>query len=135
MAYMTQENKKSKTPQLRAVFKKYNVKASIAVRDHSSLVVNVKSSAIDFIGNYNKVSATLPDHRGHVMKDSIDVNTYWLDTHYTGQALAFLTEVLEVMNDGNYDKSDIQTDYHNVGWYNDINIGQWSKPYILTETI
>jgi hypothetical protein len=35
------------------------------------------------------------------------------------------------MNAGNWDKSDIQTDYFNVGWYIDVNIGKWNKPYTL----
>jgi hypothetical protein len=30
---------------------------------------------------------------------------------------------------GNHDKSDVMTDYFNVGWYIDINIGKWDKPY------
>jgi hypothetical protein len=32
---------------------------------------------------------------------------------------------------GNHNRSDIMSDYHDVGWYVDINIGQWNKPYIL----
>jgi hypothetical protein len=33
------------------------------------------------------------------------------------------------MNDGNFDKSDIQSDYFHVGWYVSVNIGKWNKPY------
>jgi hypothetical protein len=33
------------------------------------------------------------------------------------------------MNTGNWDESDIQTDYFNVGWYVDVKIGSWQKPY------
>jgi hypothetical protein len=35
------------------------------------------------------------------------------------------------MNMGNHDNSDIMTDYFDVGWYVDVNIGLWNKPYIL----
>jgi hypothetical protein len=35
------------------------------------------------------------------------------------------------MNAGNWDKSDIQTDYFDVGWYIDVNVGRWDKPYAL----
>jgi hypothetical protein len=38
---------------------------------------------------------------------------------------------MTAMNDGNHDRSDIQTDYFDVGWYVDVNIGRWNKPYIL----
>jgi len=35
------------------------------------------------------------------------------------------------MNIGNFDKSDVQTDYFHVGWYMSVNLGKWDKPYIL----
>jgi hypothetical protein len=35
------------------------------------------------------------------------------------------------MNDGNYDNSDIQSDYFSVGWYIDVNVGKWDKPYTV----
>ena len=34
---------------------------------------------------------------------------------------------------GNHNESDSQTDYFNVGWYIDIGIGRWDKPYQVTE--
>lgn len=48
MAYVSQEDKKELTPAIKAVLKKYNVKATIAVRNHSTLVVNIKEGYIDF---------------------------------------------------------------------------------------
>jgi hypothetical protein len=30
---------------------------------------------------------------------------------------------------GNHDRSDIQSDYFDVGWYVDVNIGSWNRPY------
>lgn len=122
MAYMSQELKKELAPEIKAVLKKYNMKGSIAVRHHSSLVVNVKSGVLDFIGDYDF---------GDYPKDNIDVNQYWLEEHYKGDQLSFLEELKEAMNVGNHDDSDIMTDYFDVGWYIDINIGQWDKPYIF----
>jgi hypothetical protein len=46
-------------------------------------------------------------------------------------ALDFMKEIFVAMNDGNWDKSDIQSDYFNVGWYVDVNIGKWDKHYIV----
>ena len=43
----------------------------------------------------------------------------------------FLSEVIPAMNNGNHDNSDIQTDYFDVGWYIDVNIGKWNKPYTV----
>jgi hypothetical protein len=33
------------------------------------------------------------------------------------------------MNDGNHDTSNAQIDYFCVGWYVNVNAGQWDKPY------
>jgi len=130
MAYMSQENKKEKAPKLRAIFKKYGLKASIAVRHHSTLVVNIRTSPIDFIGNFNDLASTKAGHRLE-KSDHQNVNVYWVGDHYTGKALDCLQEILDVMNDGNFNKSDLMSDYHHVGWYSDINIGQWNKPYVI----
>ena len=46
-------------------------------------------------------------------------------------SLAFLSEVIPAMNEGNHDNSDIMTDYFDVGWYISVNIGRWDKPYIV----
>jgi hypothetical protein len=59
-----------------------------------------------------------------------EVNHYRLDNIYSGKALTFLEEIRNAMNVGNWDKSDIMTDYFNVGWYISIKIGKWNKPYI-----
>lgn len=125
MAYVSQELKSKLSPQIKAICKKYGVKASLAVRNHSTLALNIKSGKIDFIGDYGDSD----DAR----KFGIQVNPYWYKDHFTGKAKAFLSEVIPAMNDGNWDKSEIQYDYFNVGWYIDVNIGKWNKPYELTK--
>lgn len=127
MAYMSQERKAQLAPAIKAICKKYGIKATIAVRHHSTLVVNIKQGKIDFIGNYNATQR--PGDRQ--AKDYIDVNPYWYHDHFTDTALAFLSELFPAMNVGNHDRSDIQTDYFDVGWYVDVNIGSWNKPYAL----
>lgn len=134
MAYMSQEKKAALAPRIKAVLKKYGVKGSLAVRGHSTLVLNLKSGKIDFIGNSNRVCGENHYQVSRGFKPNTtgydQVNPYWYQDHYDGKAKAFLKEVLAVMNDGNHDRSDIQTDYFDVGWYVDINIGKWNKPYI-----
>ena len=49
MAYFNQERKAQKAPAIKAILKKYGVKGSLAVRNHSTFVLNVKSGSIDFI--------------------------------------------------------------------------------------
>ena len=134
MAYVSQEMKAKLTPTIRAICKKYNVKASIAVRNHSTLVLNVRQGNIDFIGNFNDTIAERdPTGNRHINRATrnIQVNTYWYQEHFTGRAKNFLTEVITAINNGNHDRSDIQTDYFDVGWYVDVNIGKWDKPYAL----
>lgn len=115
MAYMSQERKAELAPQIKAVLKKYGMKGTIAVRNHSSLVVNLSQGKIDF------------------GSECIQVNTYWIHENYSGVAKDFLTELVEAMNVGNFNKSDIQSDYFHVGWYIDINIGAWNKPYVVVK--
>lgn len=116
MAYMNQERKAALAPAIKAICKKHGIKATLAVHNYSTLVLNIKSGKIDFGGKREQV------------------NPYWYKDHYADQpaALAFLSEVIPAMNVGNHDRSDIQTDYFDVGWYIDVNIGNWNKPYELT---
>jgi hypothetical protein len=134
MAYVSQELKAKLAPKIKAICKKHGVKASLAVRHHSTLVLNIKSGSIDFLGNYNKVCGAKPrpEHLPfQPATKSIDVNTYWYKEHFDGKALKFLSEVIPAMNNGNHDRSDIQTDYFDVGWYVDVNIGKWDKAYTV----
>jgi hypothetical protein len=139
MAYMSQERKSEIAPKVKSILNKYGIKGSLSVRHHSTLVLNIKSGSIDFIENYIATDSNVLHGRkmdqGQIdylrKNQATDVNPYWFHEHYSGVAKAFLTEVMEAMNVGNWDKSDIQSDYFNVGWYVDVNIGKWNKPYIV----
>jgi hypothetical protein len=127
MAYMNQDKKAKIAPKVKSILKKYGVKGTLGVHNHSTLVLNVSSGPIDFIGNFNKVN----ENKLPVMKaeNCLDINPYWYQEHFSGKALSFLKELLPAMNMGNHDRSDIQSDYFDVGWYVDVNIGRWNKPY------
>ena len=118
MAYVSQADKKSLAPAIKAVLNKYGMKGSIRVRNHSTLVVTVKSGAIDF-SEYMRGDAY------------IDVNPYWIDQHYSGIARNFLNELLDAMKGPNYfNDDDAMTDYFSRSHYTDISIGTaWNKPY------
>ena len=134
MAYVSQELKAKLAPRIKAICKKYNVKASLAVRNHSTLVLNISQGAIDFMESYNRMgmAESRPSHMPFRPEfKSIDVNVYHYNRHFDGKALKFLQEIIPAMNNGNHDNSDIQTDYFDVGWYIDVNIGRWNKPYVL----
>ena len=133
MAYMDQKRKAELQPKIKAILNKYAVKASLSVNNHSTLVLTVKQSAIDFIGNSNRVVAAQPGgfRNGNPAEKYMQINPYWYQEHFDGVALNFLSEIMTAMNEGNHDHSDIQSDYFNVGWYTDVNIGRWNAPYAL----
>jgi len=125
MAYVSQELKAKIAPKVKAILKKYKVKGSLAVNHHSTLVLNIKEGALDMYKDFAKSE--------DAEKFGIQVNPYWYKEHFSGKTKAFLSEVIPAMNDGNWDKSDIQSDYFNVGWYVSVNIGKWNKPYQLSK--
>lgn len=128
MAYVSQELKAKLAPKIKEICKKYSVKATLSVRHHSTLCLNVKSGNIDFIGNFNKTCEPRFAAEG-----SIQVNTYWYHDHFDGVAKDFLAEIIPALKGDDYfDHSDIQTDYFCVSHYFDVNIGKWNKPYELT---
>jgi hypothetical protein len=135
MAYCSQERKAAIAPKVKAICAKYGVKATLAIHHHSTLMLNIKSGTIDFIGNSNEVCGS--DHyqvsRGFRANTSgyDRINPYHFKSHYSGKALKFLTEVYAAMMEGNHDNSDIQSDYFDVGWYVEVNIGKWNKAYDL----
>jgi hypothetical protein len=129
MAWFNQEMKAARAPSIKSIAKKYGVKVSLGVNNHSTFVINIKSGSIDFIKNYNEtVALAYDDHRR--AEGSLRVNEYWYHEHFTGKAKAFLKELMEAANVGNHDNSDPQTDYFDVGFYTSINVGQWDKPYV-----
>lgn len=146
MAFMNQERKKELAPAIKAVLKKYGMKGTIAVRHHSSLVVNIKSGDLDILGAY-KVGA-LTNRRNdfydpydverlnYVLKaESIDINTYWIEETYekSPEVKAFLLELKEAMEGPDFfNHDDSMTDYFHRSHYIDINVGSYDKPYQYT---
>ena len=128
MAYMSQEKKSKIAPAVKAILKKYKVKGSLSVRNHSSLVLTIKEGSVDFYSDYG----TTPEARKDAEKFGIQVNPYWYQDHFVGQSKKFLAEIIPAMNAGNHNNSDVQSDYFDVGWYIDVNIGKWNKPYVAT---
>lgn len=135
MAYVSQELKARLAPRVRAVLAEYGLKGTVSVHNHRTLVLTVRQGEIDFIGNYNQVAGELYAHTGRFTpaEDNLDINPYHYEKQFDGKALEFLKKVMAVMNDGNYDNSDLQSDYFSVGWYVDINIGRWDRPYALVK--
>ena len=140
MAYVSQEMKKQLAPQIKAVLKKYGMKGTIAVSNHSKLVVNLKEGKLDLIGQANldnKARAERTGDRFFEIEGNYQANPY--SAHNSGNVIIakFFKDLVAAMNGvgsdiGNYDNSDVMTDYFDVGWYIGINVGDYGKPYICT---
>jgi len=114
MAYISQENKKVIAANIKPILKKYGIKATLSIHNHSTIHLNVKSGKIDFGAKDREVSE------------------YHMAKNYSGVALEFLNEANAALRSaGWYDKSDIMTDYFNTAYYYYIKIGKYNKPYIL----
>ena len=135
MAYFSQAQKAAIAPAIKAICKKYGVSASLSVRDMSEVVLSIKSGVIDFIGVANEVNKQRAGRRGEVFRPinngHIQVNQFYIREGFPGVAGDFLSEVYAVMNSGNHDRSDSQSDYFDCGFYVSLNIGRWDKPYEL----
>lgn len=139
MAYMSQETKKKIAPQIKALLKEYGLKGSLSVQHHSKLVLTISKGGIDFISEY--CDGLADEHyysqEGNDKPDNFSVNTYHIDSHFKGSTAECLNKLKEALNGKgtdteNFDKSDIMTDYFHVGWYIDISVGKWNKPYDYT---
>jgi hypothetical protein len=131
MAYMNQERKKELAPGIKKVLAKYGMKATIST-DRFTIKVNVYEGFLDLVTDFNKTVAEKQERKGQKWNDMdyVSVNPYWFQDQFSDPLnLQFVEDILAAANDGNWDKSDSQIDYFNVGWYVDLNIGRYDKPY------
>jgi len=132
MAYITQEDKKELAVGIKKVLKKYNVKGTIGIHHHSTIVVRLKSGDLDILGNYwdnytNKVET------GRI---SISVNPHFVDSSYSSEVANFLNElIVEMKGERYFNDTDIMTDYFHCSHYLDIEVGNWEKPYIYNQEL
>lgn len=136
MAYMNQDRKAQIAPAVKAILKKYGVKGTLAVRNGSTLVLNIKSGKLDFINDYNEAARDRYSGSGirldGTAAEYLSINQYWYSEQFSEKKIKkFLDEVYSAMNVGNWDNSRSEIDYFDVGWYVNINVGKWNKPYVL----
>lgn len=140
MAYMNQERKKQLAPAIKAVLKKYGMKGTIGVRNHSSLIVNIKEGSLDLLGAAQKHNDEYARVRGFLkpyqVGDYLQVNHYCCveNAERVGETTIakFYEELIAAMKgDLYYDNSDAMIDYYDTAYYMNINAGNWDKPYKL----
>ena len=117
MAFYNQEMKKEVSPKIKKILNKHGLKGSLKIRNHSEIILTIRSGVIDF--------SEVIGERGNSFRPRHEAKN--------AHAEAILKELHDCLNDGNYDNSDIYTDYFHVGWYVSVQVGAWDKPYLLIE--
>jgi len=134
MAYMNQEKKAVIAAAVKPVLKKYGLKGSLSVGNHSTIKLKLTSGPIDFIGNSNEFCGQNQRYQMHGFRPNTsgyeDVNVYWIHDHYEGVARTALEELLAALKTANwYDNTRSEIDFFDVAYYCSIRIGSWRKPY------
>ncbi len=139
MAYFSQEMKKERAESIKNIAKKYGVKVSLAVQNHSTLVVTIKSGKLNFIadkiesvGNHSFDAKNVIENIENIAKSRhFAYLPYWNHQGNDSQEQKCLKEIYDAAMKGNHDNSDVMTDYFDVGFYVDVQVGAWNKPYQL----
>jgi hypothetical protein len=113
---MSQEKKAKIAKLLKDVVPK-GWKYSLKVDHYSTIVMNIRSAPVNLLSEYK-------DDRTY-----LSVNPYYPENSFSGKRLETFRKILAVLNTDNYDRSEPQCDYFDVGHYVKINIGQWNKPF------
>jgi len=133
MAYINAEETKVKRDKLKQAFPKF--KFSVRNDNHLSINVSILSGPLELpyhvTDKYrNPFEVSQVDGRG------CSINQYWYQEHYSidhhplnAQWLPVLQGILGILYEGNHDNSEPQTDYFDVGWYVNLELGHWNKPY------
>lgn len=122
MAYMNQERKAELAKEIAKVMPPA-WKYTLAVRHHSTLVLTIRQADADLIGENLVVQAR---EQGIGYRS---LNEHHLPGEYSGKLLKIFESIKGAMCVGNWDKSDVQSDYFDVGWYIDINVGRYDAPF------
>lgn len=137
MAYMNQERKATISKNLKPILAKYGVRGSLSVRNHSTIVLTLKSGSINFVENFIETATSsmiLSNAQIARIRENqyLDVNPYWFHEHFTGVAKEFMNEAFVALKSaGWYNKSNAQVDYFDTAYYINLSVGKWNKPYVL----
>lgn len=71
--------------------------------------------------------------QGPMQLESGSINHRHIDNRYKGITKALFNSILAIANEGNYNNSDIMTDYFDVGWYINLAVGNYDREYTYVE--
>ena len=132
MAYISSESVKDKRNRIKKALPEF--KFSVTIDNYSSIIIRIVEGPLPMPVYESQERERI--HGGlysdDFRKDNQQVNHYWYKDHYKDfpEWIKVFNQIIEIANEGNYDESDIQSDYHHVGFYLNLEIGRWDKPYI-----
>ena len=127
MAYMNQAKKAKIAANLKKVVPA-GWKYSLAVRDHMTIDMTISQAPFDLIGAFKESKDFDPKKETH-----IGVNNYHFRSHIEDECVADVFEaIFDALNTDNWNRSDIVSDYFDVGHYVRLQIGRWDKPFVCT---
>lgn len=123
MAYMNQEKKKAIAAELKKVMPK-DWKYSLSVSNHSAIKMKIRSAPV-----------ILPENQYN--KGYLDLNVYhWENSkllELNPEIRPIIDAAIRALNHGNWDNSDVMTDYFDKGHYVNLTFGEWDKPFVSTK--
>lgn len=134
MAFMSQERKAGIQAELKSVIPS-SWKWSLAVRHHSTIVLTIRSAPVDLVERLTRGRCLDSDWRPTILcEHHYTMNPYhWREAIDDGDNLVVVFgRIFDALFRGNHDNSDSQIDYFDVGWYVDVEIGRWNKPFEVT---
>lgn len=129
MAYMNQEKKAKIASELKKVVPP-DWKYTLRVQHHSAIIMTIKSAPVDLL-------ADIQWYNGAVDKGHAEANEHHLDRHFAPEVQKTLSAIFDALNlkgqeGANFDKSDPMSDYYHIGYYVELFIGDWCKPFVCT---
>jgi hypothetical protein len=124
MAYMPQETKKQIAAALKKVIPQ-SWKYSLAVRDHSTIVLTITRAPVDLMALINANSQ-------HARRGYAQLSNHGLIDNFKGDdsTVELFGKILECLKGPDYyDNSDSQTDYFDISHYIRVNVGKYDKPF------
>lgn len=127
MAYADQDLKRKIAAALKPVVPG-GWKYSLAIRHHSTVVLTITSAPFDLIRAFKPSEWFNPE-----TATELDVNPYHYRSHIEDECVAdVFDQIFAALNIDNYDRSDLQSDYFDKGYYVSVHIGRWDRPFQVT---
>ena len=126
MAYMNQVKKQLIAAALKPVIPA-SWKWSLSVRSHMTICLTISSAPDDLLAMVQRVGG---ERARPAPLTYARLNTHHPESFADGEMLETFRQIVAALNAGNHDRSDIMTDYFDVGHYVDLQLGRWDRPFV-----